>query len=144
MSTGALAWNLGNGTGEGEYTDINYCMFILWDYTLHKCSWGPFGLLEWDQGVSSSDGPLLYSQMFKILPPNSTDQALITNTAKTTGAPLVTATQGDVTCPPSGSKSRFFSLKHTLFFGEYGLRVKSALENEREALRSLCFPSSQC
>jgi hypothetical protein len=100
-STSNLAWNLGNGTGEGSYP--NYCMFMLFDYTLQKCSWGPFGLLEWDQG-GSFQVPLLYSEMFKILPPNSTEPALITNTAKTTKqspAP-VTATQGNITCPPSG------------------------------------------
>ena len=99
-STGNLAWNLGNGTGEGSYP--NYCMLALFDGTLRKCSWGPFGLLEWDQ-AGSSFMPLLYSEMFKILPPNNSEPALITNTAKATRqTPAVTATQGDITCPPSG------------------------------------------
>jgi hypothetical protein len=102
-STGTLLWNLGDGSQEGTYSNASYCMFKLYDYTLRNCSWGPFGLLGWAQG-GVNENALLISEMFKILPPNGTETATITNTASTTSqthAP-VTATQTNFTCPASG------------------------------------------
>lgn len=97
-STGTLLWNLGNSTGE----DFNYCLFVLYNWTIQSCSWGPFGLTGWEVS-GASQGPLLVSELFKILPANTKGPSLI-ELAKTTtqSAAPVTATPGNVTCPPSG------------------------------------------
>jgi hypothetical protein len=106
-STGTLLWNLGHSTGEG----YNYCFFALYNWTISSCSWGPFGLTGWEVSATNQ-GPLLVSELFKISPPSSEGPSLIELGKTTTQSPApVTATPGNVTCPPSGIPAAPISMR---------------------------------
>lgn len=97
-NTGTLLWKVGNGD-YGNYTGINVCRLLMWNYTITACGWGPWGLLGWDQTDSDI---LIYSQFFNISAPSKGSKPALVTNSKLASQSAATATAGSVTCPPSG------------------------------------------
>jgi hypothetical protein len=113
-NTGAIGFvfdnDLANKLNDLPNTPPAWCNFMLLNYSIASCSWGPWGPGNFDRAPNYLYTFIAISEPFELQnAENSTEPTVISNPADQTGAGsgrAIQTTGVNVTCPPEGIPSQ--------------------------------------